>query len=185
MSTIVKTESPAERRLGEAADEHRSPVFVTRRRRWPGVLAAGVIGAGIAAAAVSSLYDERSVGTRIDAGVDAAKSSVDARVEAVRDAASEAGRGAAQAGERMAAALGDAGITAAVKTALAADPTLSALRIAVSTHAGVVRLEGPAPDARARDRAQVLAAAPAGVVSVENRLVLPPERLEGGGLRVN
>lgn len=168
--------------IREHESAYRSAVFVMPRRRWPGVLAAAVIGAGIAAAAVSSFYDDRSVGTRIDAGVDAAKTSVDQRVEAVRDAASQASQGAVQAGERMAVALGDAGITAAVKTALAADPALSAVQIAVSTRDGVVSLEGPAPDARARERAQVLAAAPAGVVSVQNRLVLPAE---AGGVRSN
>lgn len=150
----------------------RSPGFTPPRRRWPGVLAAGVIGAGIAAAAVSSFYDPRSIGTRIDASVDAAQTGVAQQVDAVREAASSASVGAAQVGERMASALGDAGITAAVKTALAADPTLSAVKIEVSTEAGIVRLEGPAPDPRARERAQVLAAAPDGVVNVDNRLVV-------------
>jgi osmotically-inducible protein OsmY len=75
----------------------------------------------------------------------------------------------------VAEALSDAGITAAVTTALAADPSLSAIKIDVSTHEGVVRLDGPAPDQKARDRAQVLAAAPQGVLAVENRLVVSGE----------
>jgi BON domain len=53
-----------------------------------------------------------------------------------------------------------------VKTALAADPALSALQIDVTTRDGVVTLEGPAPSEDARSRASVLAAAPAGVVKV-------------------
>ena len=64
--------------------------------------------------------------------------------------------------------------TAAVKTALAADPALSALKIGVDTNDGVVRLTGPAPDAQARDRAGVLAAAPKGVRSVDNLLKVEP-----------
>ena len=70
----------------------------------------------------------------------------------------------------------DAGITAAVKTALAADPALSALKIDVDTSNGVVKLTGPAPDAQARDRAGVLAAAPKGVRSVDNLLTVEPPR---------
>ena len=66
--------------------------------------------------------------------------------------------------------MGDAGITAKVKAALAADPTLSALSIDVDTHDGIVTLKGPAPDAKSRDRAGVLAAAPEGVRSVDNQL---------------
>ena len=157
----------------QAPKSMRSPTYTLPRRRWPGLLVAAVIGAGIAGAAVSSFYDPRSLGSRIDAGMDAAQSSVTLQVDAVRGAASAAGQGAALAGERVAEALGDASITAAVKTALAADPSLSAVKIDVSTRGGVVRLDGPAPDPRARDRAQVLAAAPDGVVQVDNRLVVP------------
>jgi osmotically-inducible protein OsmY len=61
-----------------------------------------------------------------------------------------------------------------VKAALAADPALSVLKINVDTDNGVVLLTGPAPDEKARERAAVLAAAPAGVVRVDNRLVVSP-----------
>ena len=60
-----------------------------------------------------------------------------------------------------------------MKTALAADPALSASRIEVTTTNGVVRLDGPAPDAVAKERATVLAGAPQGVRGVDNRLALP------------
>lgn len=70
-------------------------------------------------------------------------------------------------------ALDDSAISLKVKTALAADPALSAARIEVSTEQGVVRLEGPAPDVAARARASVLAGAPQGVRAVDNRLALP------------
>lgn len=68
----------------------------------------------------------------------------------------------------------DAGITVKVRTALAADATLAAVPIAVSTEQGVVKLEGQAPDAPTRDRATVVAAATLGVKAVDNRLTLPP-----------
>lgn len=128
----------------------RPVAYAPRRRRWPGVLAALLIGAGIAALAVSSWYDQRTIGERLDATVQATE-------QKVREA-------------DIPARLDDAAITSAVKTSLAADPALSALRIDVDTHQGVVTLTGPAPDEKARERAAVLAAAPEGVKSVDNRL---------------
>ncbi|HEY8879514.1 MAG TPA: BON domain-containing protein [Roseateles sp.] len=68
----------------------------------------------------------------------------------------------------------DAGITVQVRTALAADATLAAVPIAVSTDHGVVKLEGQAPDAQTRERATVVASAATGVKAVDNRLTLPP-----------
>ncbi|CAM3716131.1 BON domain-containing protein [Roseateles saccharophilus] len=68
----------------------------------------------------------------------------------------------------------DSGITAKVRMALATDAVLAAVPIAVSTEHGVVKLEGQAPDAQARERATVVAAATLGVKGVDNRLTLPP-----------
>lgn len=68
----------------------------------------------------------------------------------------------------------DTGITVQVRQALASDATLAAVPIAVSTDHGVVKLEGQAPDAQARDRATVVAANTVGVKAVDNRLTLPP-----------
>lgn len=66
----------------------------------------------------------------------------------------------------------DVSITLQVRQALAADATLAAVVIAVSTDHGVVKLEGQAPDAQARDRATVVAANTTGVKAVDNRLKL-------------
>ena len=154
------------------ANSMRTPVFVSKRRIWPGLLAAAIIGAGLAAAAVSSFYDDRSIGQKLDATVAAGNDKVQAQVDGFKAGASSAARDGALATERVAGALGDAGITAAVKTALAADPTLSALKIDVSTEGGVVTLVGPAPDEKSRERAAVLAAAPQGALRVDNRLVV-------------
>jgi BON domain len=68
----------------------------------------------------------------------------------------------------------DSGITVNVRMALAADATLSAVPIAVSTAQGVVKLEGQAPDTQTRERATVVAASTTGVKAVDNRLTLPP-----------
>jgi len=67
----------------------------------------------------------------------------------------------------------DGGITAQVRTALASDEQLALAPIEVSTHEGVVKLEGQVPDAQLRARATVVAAATQGVRGVDNRLTLP------------
>lgn len=149
-----------------------SPPFVLRRRRWPGVLAAGIIGAAIAALAVSSFYDNRTLGERLDATVATTHQAVQSQVDSMKAGASAVAADGAKATEGVASRLGDAGITASVKTALAADPSLSALKIDVDTRDGVVSLKGPAPDEKSRERAAVLAAAPDGVRSVDNQLVV-------------
>ncbi len=154
----------------------RPVVYAPRRRRWPALLAATLIGGAVAALYVSTQYDGRSLGARLDDTVSAAGSNVDRGVNDLRGAASGAAAGTAGAAERVAGALYDTGITAAVKTALAADPGLSALKVEVNTRDGVVRLEGPAPDEKARERAGVLASAPDGVRQVDNRLVVQPAR---------
>jgi hyperosmotically inducible periplasmic protein len=146
-------------RVEAARDDLHSrpmPEFRPRRRRWPGVLAAALIGAAIAGVLVSNYYSERSMGERLDSVVDRAGQGA----AAVAEQGAQAG---AEVAGKVAQKVDDATITAAVKTALAADPALSALRIDVTP-----------PDARARERAAVLAAAPAGVLRVDNRL-----RLEG------
>jgi osmotically-inducible protein OsmY len=66
----------------------------------------------------------------------------------------------------------DATITAEVNTALAKDPTLSALRINVDTAEGRVILRGKAPDAASRERATQLAQNVKGVISVDNQLMV-------------
>lgn len=139
---------------GPAYDGWRTPDFAPRRRRWPGVLAAMALAGVIVGLAVSSHYEQQTLGERIDRTLDSAGEAVQRNVDTVREG------------------VVDAGITAGVKTALAADPVLSALEINVSTHDGVVSLEGPAPDQEARERASALAAAPEGVVRVDNRLVV-------------
>ena len=150
----------------------RSSEFRPRRVLWPGLLGAAVIGAAVAAVVISDYYDDRTLGARVDATVVAAESKVKDSVEDMRNAASGAAHGTAEVADRVATKVGDAAITAAVKTALAADPSLSALQIAVTTTQGSVRLDGPAPDIKSRQRAEVLAQAPQGVVAVDNRLVL-------------
>jgi hyperosmotically inducible protein len=76
------------------------------------------------------------------------------------------------AAQKAGNAVSDSTITAEVKSALAADPQLSALRIEVDTNNGVVTLTGPAPDEQSKSRATQIAAGPKGVMRVENRLAV-------------
>jgi osmotically-inducible protein OsmY len=166
-------------RAEAARDELHSrpmPEFRPRRRRWPGVLAATLLGAVIAAVMVSNYYSDRTIGQRLDSVVDKAGQTVQQGAQDVRSGAAAVADQGAQAGAQVSGSVAqtvdDAKITTAVKTALAADPALSALKINVTTQDGVVTLEGPAPDEKSRERAAVLAAAPGGVTSVDNRLVV-------------
>jgi hyperosmotically inducible protein len=156
---------PAQEPLRDDYGSWRSSSFAPRRPRWPGVLAALVIGGVVVGLAVSSYYEQATLGERIDHTLEKAGQTVQQNVQAVRE-------GASVQTDKLANAVGDASITAGVKAALAADPALSALKIDVTTQDGVVSLEGPAPDEKARERAAALAAAPDGVVRVENRLVV-------------
>lgn len=150
-------------------------VYRPRRNRWPGYLAVGALCAGVAAVVVSNHYDDRSVGQRLDAGIAAAGQSVDQGVQGLRDGAQSIAQSGAAAGDNVAASWSDASITAAVKASLATDPALSAIAIDVDTQDGIVRLQGPAPDPVARERASVLARAPEGVRGVDNQLRVPGE----------
>ncbi len=82
---------------------------------------------------------------------------------------------AADAGAKMGDKIDDAVITTGVKTELAKDSNLSALKIKVDTDNGRVALKGTAPSAEARDRATTLAQNVKGVVSVDNQLTVDPK----------
>lgn len=174
--TLAQPESPWRHRQRERWDELNEQRLARRERRshhvggW--LLALG-LGAGVALLAVASFNDPRSLGTQIDQTLASVRGLGDRAGQGLaesRDAAAEASRSAV---DGVSTALSDAAISTQVKTALAADPALSAARIAVTTAQGVVRLEGPAPDPAARERATVLAGAPQGVRAVDNRLALP------------
>lgn len=149
---------------------------------------------GAALAGCDRPDDGRTVGQQIDGAVatterkaeqagDAIKrESAEARTEmkdataearaGAREATQDARQAANEAGAKVADATSDARITTEVKAALGGDPQLSALRIDVDTRDGVVTLKGPAPDEQARSRATQLAAAPKGVMRVENQLTV-------------
>ncbi|NMM76525.1 transporter [Acidovorax sp. SRB_14] len=89
-------------------------------------------------------------------------------------AARDAEAAARQAGNSALAMADDGAITAQVSSGLAKDPDLSALKIDVDTHNGVVTLKGPAPSQAAKDRAATIAQGVKGVSSVLNQLDIKP-----------
>lgn len=108
-----------------------------------------------------------------DAAIEARVDSKTAMAEVKADV-KEATANAKASGEKTAAALGekmdDAAITASVKTSLAKDPDLSAIKISVETKNGAVTLIGPAPTVTAKDRATDIAKGVKGVTAVNNHL---------------
>ena len=178
MDTTRSPIPPAPPRAAEvrSLEAMRSAEFRARRSIWPRVMIAAVIAAGVSALLVSRYYDDRSLGAKLDDTVAAAGSKMQGGVDGLRDSAAAAAQGTANVADRAANAMGDAAITATVKTALAADPSLSAVKIDVTTTQGIVVLGGPAPDEKSRQRAAVLAAAPQGVARVDNHLVVPGSR---------
>jgi osmotically-inducible protein OsmY len=90
--------------------------------------------------------------------------------EKIGDAARATGAAASQAAQDAAPVVADAGITAAVKTRLLADPDVAGLRIDVDTKGKVVTLTGTVKTAAQVQEAQKLASETPGVLRVVNNL---------------
>ena len=85
--------------------------------------------------------------------------------------------GCAGAGQKTGEFVDDSTITTKVKTAFAADKTVSAINVHVDTDRGNVTLTGTARSAEEKQKASDVARSVAGVKSVSNNLVV---RSEGG-----
>lgn len=134
---------------------------------------AAAVAAVIALAACGQKTDDgTTVGQKIDSGVQKSEQMAQNGMEKAREGTADASAAVKDAGEKMAAAVDDASITASVNASLAKDPDLSAIRINVDTKGGVVTLQGPAPSATARDRATDIARNVKGVSSVNNQLTV-------------
>ena len=104
-------------------------------------------------------------GRSTDSAMDRAKDTTRNMAQDAKDAT----RGATDAiGDKVS----DAVITTSVKTELAKDSTLSALRINVDTKNGHVSLYGSAPNEAAKQRAQTIAMNEKGVTGVDNQLAI-------------
>jgi hyperosmotically inducible protein len=124
--------------------------------------------------------EQKAAEIKAEVKVAAAEAKADSKVAMaeVKADVKEATDSAKASGEKTAAVISDkiddAAITASVKTGLAKDPDLSALKIEVDTKSGVVTLMGPAPTGVAKDRATDIAKAVKGVTSVSNKLAVKP-----------
>jgi osmotically-inducible protein OsmY len=126
----------------------------------------------LSAACGRAANDERTAGQRVDEATRVVeRKAEEIKVEA-RQAGAEASRAVSQTAEAIGDKTRDITITAEIKTLLARDDQLKALRIDVDTVAGSVILRGPAPTPAARDRATQLAKSVTGVVRVENQLTI-------------
>lgn len=146
-------------------------------RIWA-ILAVSTMAFGLAAC---NRQEDTTVGQKLDSAVQKTEqAAADAQAKAekalknaetkVEEGAAKAQAGAQDAGNSAMATMDDAAITAQVSAGLAKDPDLSAIKIDVDTRAGAVTLNGPAPNASARDRAETIAKGVKGVVSVTNNL---------------
>jgi hyperosmotically inducible periplasmic protein len=100
----------------------------------------------------------------------AAKSAAEGTVAQVDQKARQIGEEAKDATRKVGDKLDDSVITASVKTEIAKDAELSALKVNVDTDNGRVALRGVAPSMAAKEHATTLAAAVKGVASVDNQL---------------
>jgi gas vesicle protein len=148
------------------------------RLRWT-VLAA----ASLVLLAACGKQDDRTVGQKVDAAVNAAEQKTDAAAETLKKDSAELKARAQEtvdkvadkttrAADKVVEKVEDAAITTAVNAALAKDATLSVLSINVDTAAGAVVLRGSVPSTTARDHATGLAMAVKGVHRVDNQLLV-------------
>ena len=151
-SAIAKTEAAAQDAQAKAAQAGQD------------VKAAAQDMAASASAAAADAKDAAK-----DAAADAREAAQKAGAD-IRSGTAELAASASAAAGTVGEVLGDAAITASVKTDLAKDSNLSALAINVDTKDGVVTLNGPAPNAAAKARAESIAQGVKGVKSVVNHL---------------
>ena len=141
---------------------------------FPGTRAAFVVLAMASAASLAGCNrnDSRTVGEKVDAGIARTERAADTAAAKTKEVMADAKLKAEvkSAAGAISTKVDDAAITAAVSAGLAMDSDLSAIKINVTTAAGVVNLKGPAPTAEAKARAGEIAKAVKGVASVENRL---------------
>jgi len=110
--------------------------------------------------------------TKLEQAGDSMKKSAGKVAAAAEDKANEAADAISKKTVSAGDALGDAAVTAKVKSALVADRGINALEIEVSTTNGIVTLHGTASSQADSDEAAHIASEVGGVKSVRNELVV-------------
>lgn len=143
------------------------------RRRRAGLLLTVAAAAALATAlAVSSAYESRTLGERLDDSLGAVSQWGTQAQQQVAKTADAAVASSAEAVASVDTAMDDAAILARITTALLADPALQASRVDVEVNAGRVLLRGLAPTEADKERASSLARATEGVRDVDNQLLV-------------
>jgi len=130
----------------------------------------------ITATALSALVASVTLAGCNKADQNAARDTADRTVAQTDQKARDLGSSTKNAANKAGDKVDDAVITTSVKTELAKDSELSALRINVDTNDGNVALRGTAPSMSAKQHATALAASVKGVASVDNQLAVAPEK---------
>ncbi len=131
----------------------------------------------------------QKVGQTVDKAIDKTNATLDKAGNKINDVArtteevlkATAG-GVQEKAQQVGAIVDDSAITASIKTDLLKDPGLSAVRIDVNTFKGEVTLKSEAGSEAARERAGRIAMAIAGVVKVNNLIIIKVESVNGGPL---
>lgn len=111
-------------------------------------------------------------GQRLDAALANGERKVDGLKAEARTAGERMSEGASALSSKVEAFAGDAGTTARVKTKLAEDASINALKLDVDSRGTHVTLTGTVPTTTARDRAIALAKSVDGVQTVDNKLTV-------------
>lgn len=133
-------------------------------------LAILVAGCALALGGCDNKAPKTTMGEKVDSAVASTKDAAADPKAKTEAGASSASQSVKDAGSTVAGKVDDAAITASVSAGLAKDPDLSATKINVDTKAGMVTLNGPAPSAAAKARAEAIAKGVEGVSSVDNKL---------------
>jgi hyperosmotically inducible periplasmic protein len=139
-----------------------------------GLVAISSLAALLALGACGQRADETTVGQKVDAGVAKTEQAAAESGAAMKDAGNRAETAVMGAAADTRSVVSDAEITAKVNAGLAADKDLSAIKINVDTKDGIVTLNGPVPNASAKDRASEIARNVKDVKSVDNQLNVQP-----------
>jgi hyperosmotically inducible protein len=129
----------------------------------------------VAASAVAlslTACDQKPSADKIGKEIDKAGSRMEQAADTAEKKIDQAGNAITEKSAATGEALGDAALTAKVKSALIAEPGLNSLTIDVDASGGVVTLRGTADTPANRDRAAQLASSVEGVKSVKNDLVV-------------
>jgi hyperosmotically inducible protein len=126
----------------------------------------------LGAAGCSDERGGKTVGQKIDSGMDTAKDKLAESSDSAKDKLAESSDALKNGTEKAATAVEDAAITTKVKAEILRDPALKLTDINVETNQGIVILSGMVDKPQDAERAVRIARAVGDVKSVENKLAV-------------